>query len=74
MKVEQIELTKEEAHDMVVFLSCYIKGILLADEKVRNAYKKFAFLAIQKLLPLCEWEEGEEKCMVTSLEQLERFL
>ena len=72
--MEHIELTKQEAHDMVVFMTAYIKGILQADERVRNAYKEYAFLVIQKLLPLCEWEEGEEKCMVTSREQLEKFL
>lgn len=69
-----VELTKAEAHDMVVFLSCFIKGITDADSEIKNEYKEFAFLVIQKLLPLCEWEEGEEKCMVTSLEQLRRFL
>ena len=69
-----IELSKKEAHDMVVFLSCFIKGIICADSDLKKVYKEYAFFAIQKLLPLCEWEEGEEKCMVTSREQLERFL
>lgn len=72
--METIEISKKEAHDMVVFLSCFIKGIICADLDLKKVYKEYAFLTIQKLLPLCEWEEGEEKCMVTSREQLERFL
>ncbi|MBR5584183.1 MAG: hypothetical protein IKW21_06615 [Lachnospiraceae bacterium] len=72
--MESVELSKKEAHDLVVFLTCFIKGLICADAELKKEYKEYSFLVIQKLLPPCEWEDGEEKCMITSREQLERFL
>ena len=68
-----IQITKEGAYVATHFLNRYIKGIATTAEVVQID-KMTAFYLMQKLLPLCEWEEGEERIMVRSLEQLQTFL
>ena len=69
----QISMSREGAYVATHFLNRFIKGIATAPETVQ--IDKFtAFYLMQLLFPMCKWEEGEEKIIVSSLEQLQKFL
>ena len=73
-ETEQISLSKEEAKHITHLLNRFIKGINDDSPNLKNAEKVMAYMLIQKLFPLCEWIEGEDKIIVTSPEKLQRFL
>lgn len=72
-ETEQISLSKEEAKHITHFLNRFIKGIPTSPQ-LKDAEKVIAYMLIKKLFPLCDWEEGEDKIIVTSPEKLQTFL
>ncbi len=73
-KTEAIMLTRKEATHTVHFLNRFIKGMHAVTPESAEIEKMFVFNLMQRFLPHCDFEEGEEKLIISSQEQLERFL